>query len=129
RGGRGDTVRRGGAASVDGYPWVSGGPPDRPGQIVLTAPTGLGPGTGIVLQTADGQRRFTVSGVIRTGAQPAFYATDAVAARVAGGRIAAVALTGPPGEPVATLAAQTRAAAPGEPAPGPAGGHPRPPAP
>jgi len=82
---------------------------------VLTAPTGLGPGTRIVLQTADGRQRFTVSGVIRTGAQAAFYATGSVAARLAGGRIDAVALTGPPGEPVAALAVQARAAARGQP--------------
>jgi putative ABC transport system permease protein len=112
----GDTVHPWAAASLHHYTWVSGGPPARPGQIVLTAPTGLGPGTRIVLQTADGRQRFTVSGVIRTGAQAAFYATGAVAARGSpGGRIDAVALTGPPGEPVAALAAQARAATRGQP--------------
>ena len=115
RGAPGDTVHPWAAAPLHHYTWVSGGPPARPGEIVLTAPTRLGPGRRIVLQTADGQRRFTVSGVIRTGAQPAFYATGAVAARLAGGRIGAVALTGPPGEPVAALAAQARAAARGQP--------------
>jgi putative ABC transport system permease protein len=115
RGAPGDTVHPWAAASLHHYTWVSGGPPARPGQIVLTAPTGLGPGGRIVLQTAVGQRRFTVSGVIRTTAQAAFYATGAVAARLAGGRIGAVALTGPPGEPVAVLAAQARAASHGQP--------------
>ena len=93
----GDTVHPWAAASLHHYTWVSGGPPARPGQIVLTAPTGLGPGRRIVLQTAGGRRRFTVSGVIRTAAQAAFYATGAVAARLAGGRIDAVALTGAAG--------------------------------
>jgi putative ABC transport system permease protein len=115
RGAPGDTVHPGGAASLHHYTWVSGGPPAGPGQLVLTAPTRLGPGGRIVLLTADGQRRFTVSGVIRTGAQAAFYTTDAVAARLAGGRIDAVALTGPPGAPIAVLAAQARAAARGQP--------------
>ena len=115
RGAPGDTVHPWAAAALHRYTWVSGGPPTRPGQIVLTTPTERKPGETIVLQTADGPRRFTVSGVIRTGAQAAFYATGAVAARLAGGRIAAVALTGPPGEPVAALAAQVRAAAHGQP--------------
>jgi putative ABC transport system permease protein len=115
RGVPGDTVHPWAAAAMHRYSWVSGGPPTRPGQIVLTAPTGRRPGETIVLQTADGPRRFTVSGVIRTGAQAAFYATGAVAARLAGGRIDAVALTGPPGEPVAALAAGVRAAAHGQP--------------
>ena len=115
RGAPGDTVHPWAAAALHRYSWAAGGPPTRPGQIVLTAPTGRQPGEAIVLQTADGPRRFTVSGVIRTGAQAAFYATGAVAARLAGGRIAAVALTGPPGEPVSALAAQVRAAAHGQP--------------
>jgi len=74
RGAPGDTVHPWAAASLHGYTWVSGGPPAGPGQLVLTAPTRLGPGGRIVLLTADGPRRFTVSGVIRTGAQAAFYA-------------------------------------------------------
>jgi hypothetical protein len=68
RGAPGTTVHPWAAASLHHYTWVSGGPPARPGEIVLTAPTRLGPGRGIVLQTADGQQRFMVSGVIRTGA-------------------------------------------------------------
>src|SRR5215470_786948 len=115
RGAPGGTVHPWAAAAMHDYGWVSGGPPARPGQIVLTAPAGRAPGTKIVLQTAGGPRRFTVSGVIRTGAPAAFYATGAVAAQLAGGRIDAVALTGPPGEPVAALAAQVRAAARGQP--------------
>jgi putative ABC transport system permease protein len=115
RGAPGDTVHPWAAAAMHDYTWVSGGPPARPGQVVLTAPTGRQPGTTIILQTAEGPRQFTVSGVIRTGAQAAFYATDAAAARLAGGRIDAVALTGPPGEPTAALAAQVRAAARGQP--------------
>ena len=115
RGAPGDTVHPWAAAAMHGYSWVSGGPPTRPGQIVLTAPTRREPGDTVVLQTADGAHGFTVSGVMRTSAQAAFYATDAVAARLAGGRIDAVALTGPPGQPVAALAARVRTAARGQP--------------
>src|SRR5262249_60733591 len=86
RGAPGSTVHPWAAASLHHYTWVSGGPPAGPGQIVLTAPTGLGPGGRIVLQTAGGQRRFTVSGVISTGAPAAFYAPGAAAARLARGR-------------------------------------------
>ena len=111
----GGSVHPWAAAALHRYAWVSGGPPAGAGQIVLTAPTGYRAGERIVVQTAAGPRRFTVSGVIRTGAQAAFYTSDAVAARLAGGRIAAVALTTRPGEPPGALAAQVRAAARGLP--------------
>src|SRR5215468_622412 len=110
----GTTVHPWSAARLHSYTWVSGGPPRAAGQIVLTAPARLRPGTAVVVQTAAGPRRFTVSGVIRTGAQAAMYASDAVAAGLAHGRIDALALTARPGEPARTLAAQVRAAARGQ---------------
>jgi putative ABC transport system permease protein len=111
----GDSIHPWAAAALHGYAWVSGGPPVRAGQIVLTAPAGYRAGERIIVQTAAGPRRFTVSGVIRTGAQAAFYTSDAVAARLADARIDAVALTARPGEPAAALAARARAAAGGFP--------------
>jgi putative ABC transport system permease protein len=110
----GDTVHPWAAAALHGYTGVSGGPPRRAGQLVLTAPVRFRPGDTLVVQTAAGPRRFTVSGVIRTTAQAAIYASDAVAARLAGGRIDAVALTARPGEPPAALTARVRAAAHGQ---------------
>src|SRR5262249_22664086 len=115
RGAPGGTVHPWAAASLHRYTWVSGGPPTGPGEIVLTAPTGLGPGGRIVLQTAEGPRRFTGGGGVRPSPQAAFSPTGAVAAQRAGGRIDAVALPGPPGEPVAALAARARAATRGQP--------------
>jgi putative ABC transport system permease protein len=114
-GAHGDSVHPWAAAALHGYAWVSGGPPARAGQIVLTAPTGYRAGQRIVVQTAAGPRRFTVSGVIRTGAQAAFYTTGAVAAEMAGGRIDAVALIARPREPLGALAARVRVAAHGLP--------------
>jgi putative ABC transport system permease protein len=110
----GDTVHPWSAAALHSYTWLSGGPPRAAGQIVLTAPVRLRPGATVAVQTAAGPRRFTVSGVIRTTAQPAMYASDAVAAGLARGRIGAIALTARPGEPAATLAAQVRVAARGQ---------------
>lgn len=115
RGAPGDTVHPWAAAALHEFTWVSGGPPAAAGQIVLTSPTRHMPGDHIAVQTADGPRHFTVSGVLRTGAQAAFYATDAVAARLAGGGINAVALSGLPAKPVAALAARVRAFARGQP--------------
>jgi putative ABC transport system permease protein len=110
----GDSVHPWAAAALHGYTWVSGGPPARAGQIVLTAPTRYRAGDRITVQTAAGPRRFMVSGAIRTGAQAAFYATGAEAARLAGGRIDAVALTARRGELAGALAARVRAAARGQ---------------
>jgi putative ABC transport system permease protein len=110
----GDTVHPWSAAGLHRYTWVSGGPPHAAGQLVLTAPVRLRPGAAVVVQTAAGPRRFTVSGVIRTTAQAAMYVSDAVAAGLARGRINALALTARPGEPAGTLAAQVRAAARGQ---------------
>jgi putative ABC transport system permease protein len=111
----GDTAHPWAAAALHDYTWISGGPPNAAGQIVLTSPTGYKPGDQIALRTAGGRRQFTVSGVIRTSAQAALYPTDAVAALLAGGRINAVALSTPPGEPVAALASQVRALVRGQP--------------
>jgi hypothetical protein len=110
----GSTVHPWPAAALHAYTWVFGGPPHGAGQIVLTSPVRLRSGGKIIVQTAAGPRPFTVSGVIRTHAPAAMYATGAVAARLAGGRIDAIALTGRPGEPPGTLAAQVRAAVRGQ---------------
>jgi putative ABC transport system permease protein len=72
---------------------------------VVSAPTRLAAGARVVVQTALGPQTFTVSGVLRTAAAPAFYALDPVAERLAGGRIDAIALTARPGYPAARLAA------------------------
>jgi putative ABC transport system permease protein len=109
----GQTLHPWSTAALHGYIWVTGGPP-RAGQVVLSAPTAHRPGEKITVQTAAGPRRFTVSGVIRTRAQAALYAADAAAAQLAGGRIAAVALDRVPGQPVAALAAEVRAATHGQ---------------
>jgi putative ABC transport system permease protein len=111
----GDTLHPWAAAALHPYVWVSGGPPQGVGQITLTAPTRYRPGDRIIVQTAGGPRRFNVSGVIRTSAQAAFYATGEVAARLAGGRIAAIALIVRPGQPVGVLAAEAQTAAHSQP--------------
>src|SRR5262249_6696668 len=92
----GNTVHPWSAAALHGYAWVSGGPPHRAGQLVLTAPARFRPGNTVVVQTAAGPHRFTVSGVIRTTAPAAMYASNAVAAGMAGGRVNAPPLTPPP---------------------------------
>jgi len=111
----GNTVHPWSAAALHDYTWVSGGPPHRAGQLVLTAPARFRPGDKVVVQTAAGPRRFTVSGVIRTTAPAAMYASNAVAAGLAGGRIDALALTVPAGQSPGALAAQARAAVQGQP--------------
>jgi putative ABC transport system permease protein len=111
----GNTVHPWSAAALHGYTWVSGGPPHQAGQLVLTAPARFRPGDQVVVQTAAGPRRFTVSGVIRTTAPAAMYASDAAAAGLAAGRIDAVALTARPGEPPGSLTTQARAVAQGQP--------------
>ncbi len=84
-------------------------------QLVVSAPTRLTTGDRVVVATSLGPRAFTVSGVLRSPAAPAFYAASAVAKRLAGGRIDAVALTVRPGYPAARLAARVRAAVRGAP--------------
>jgi putative ABC transport system permease protein len=111
----GNTVHPWSAAALHDYTWVSGGPPHRAGRLVLTAPARFRPGDEVVVQTAAGPRRFTVSGVIRTTAPAAMYASNTVAAGLAGGRIDALALTAPAGQPPGALAEQARAAAQGQP--------------
>jgi putative ABC transport system permease protein len=103
------------AAALHPYAWVSGGPPRQPGQLVVSEPTRLATGDRVVAATALGPRTFAVSGVLRSPAAPAFYATGAVARRLAGGRIDAIALMTRPGYPAAQLAARARAAAAGAP--------------
>jgi putative ABC transport system permease protein len=100
----GSTLHPWAAAALHRYAWVAGGPPraTAPGrlpQVVLSAPTRLRPGERLTLQTAAGPRAFTVSGVIRTAAQPALYAAGPVAAQLAGHQIAAIALLPRPGWP------------------------------
>jgi putative ABC transport system permease protein len=118
----GSTVHPWAAAGLHPYRWIAGGPPRaaRPGQapqLVLTAPTPRRPGERITVATAAGPRAFVVSGVIRTGAQPALYAAGPVAAQLAGNRIAAVALLPPAaGQPgLRELAARARAVSQGSP--------------
>lgn len=103
------------AAALHAYSWVSGGPPHQPGQLVVSAPTRLTTGDRVVVATSLGPRAFTVSGVLRSPAAPAFYAASAVAKRLAGGRIDAIALTVRPGYPAARLTARVRAAVRGAP--------------
>jgi putative ABC transport system permease protein len=113
----GGTMHPWAAASLHGYAWVAGGPPQPAGHgtvggagaltggvsgpsgaarglpgLVLTAPTEHRPGDRVIVQTAAGPQRFAVTGVIRTSASPALYAAGPVAARLAGDRITAVAL-------------------------------------
>ncbi len=80
----GRTVHRA-AAALHAYSWVAGGPPRQARQLVVSAPTRLTTGDRVVVATALGPRAFTVSGVLRSPAAPAFYAADAVASRRAGG--------------------------------------------
>ena len=65
-GAAGVTLHPWGAAALHRYAWISGGPPRSAGQITLTSPARYRPGDRIIVQTAAGPRRFTVSGVIRT---------------------------------------------------------------
>jgi putative ABC transport system permease protein len=106
----GDTAHPWSAAGLHGYTWVAGGAPASTTEVVLTAPTDHRPGDRIPVLTALGQKEFTVSGVLSTRAQPALYTVDNVAADLAGGRVAAIALTARPGGPgPAALAGQVRA--------------------
>ena len=111
----GQTIHPWAAAGLHPYRWVAGGPPDGPGQLVLTAPARYAPGQPVTVQTAAGPRRFTVSGVLATPAPPAFYATETVARQLAGDRISAVALTPRAGQDTAALARQARSGARGLP--------------
>jgi putative ABC transport system permease protein len=111
----GRTVHPWAAAALHAHTWVAGGPPRQPGQLVVSAPTRLTTGDRVVVATTLGPRAFTVSGVLRSPAAPAFYAAGAVARRLAGGRIDAIALTARAGEPAAQLAARVRAVVRGAP--------------
>ncbi|WP_035735945.1 ABC transporter permease [Glycomyces arizonensis] len=103
-----------------GHPWsasalhpvelVAGAPPTDADHVVLDASTGAEPGDTVTVATADGPRRFTVSGVIDTPAEPALYFSDATAARLAHDRISAVALLPAPGTDTQRLAEDVAAA-------------------
>jgi putative ABC transport system permease protein len=90
----GDTVHPWSAAGLHSYSWTFGGAPSAATDIVLTAPTSHRPGDRISVRTAQGTQTFRVSGVLRTSAPPALYATDRVAAGLADGRITAIVLNG-----------------------------------
>lgn len=105
----GDTVHPWSAARLHAYTWVAGGAPHGAADIVLSAPTGHRPGDRITVLTTRGAERFTVSGVLRSDAPAALYATDSVAADLAGGRIDAVGLTARPGGSAEALAKRVRA--------------------
>jgi putative ABC transport system permease protein len=115
----GDTAHPWSAASLHAYRWVAGRAPMNAGEVVLTGPTDHRPGDRLTVQTAAGPRPVTVSGVLSTAALPALYVTDQLAAELAGGRVAAVALTAP-GAPTsrggADLADRVRAVVGSEPA-------------
>jgi putative ABC transport system permease protein len=87
----GDTAHPWSSAALHDYAWVAGRAPRGDGEVVLTAPTALRPGDAVTLHTREGPKPFTVSGVLSTAAQPAFYVTDPVAKELAGGRIRAIA--------------------------------------
>ena len=80
----GDTAHPWSSAALHDYAWVAGGAPHGDGEVVLTAPTALHPGDTVTLHTREGPKPFTVSGVLSTAAQPAFYVTDAKAKELAG---------------------------------------------
>ena len=107
----GDTVHPWSAAGLHAYAWVAGGKPAADTDIVLSAPTAHRPGDKITVLTARGARPFTVRGVLRSDAPAALYTVDRVAAELAGGRVAAIALTG---SSAADLAARVRAAVAGD---------------
>ncbi|HEU5418385.1 MAG TPA: FtsX-like permease family protein, partial [Streptosporangiaceae bacterium] len=109
----GTSVHPWAAAALHRYSFVAGGPPATAGQVVLTAPTRLRPGQQVTVQTTAGPRRLEVSGVIATPAPAALYAAGPVAARLAGNRIAAIALL--PRAGAAGLARQARQATRGWP--------------
>ncbi|MEV4512654.1 ABC transporter permease [Dactylosporangium sp. NPDC049525] len=110
----GDRIHPWSIAALHRSTWAADGPPAGPDSIVLTSPAAHRVGDRITAQTAAGPRDFVVSGVLDTTAPAAFYTTDAVAAELAGDRIAAIALTAHPGTTAAALAAQVRAAAGGD---------------
>ncbi|ONH26993.1 FtsX-like permease family protein [Pseudofrankia asymbiotica] len=111
----GDTVHPWSAAALHPYSWVAGGAPRAAGDVVLSAPTGHRPGDRVTVATAHGTRVFTVSGVLRTDAPGAFYATDPVAMELADGRVTAVALAVRPATTGAGTSTSTGGAA-GDPA-------------
>ncbi|WP_329424003.1 FtsX-like permease family protein [Streptosporangium sp. NBC_01495] len=76
---------------------LTGRAPAADDDIVLTAPADHLPGDVVTVATAEGPRRFTVTGIVRTSAPPALYVTDREAARLARDRVVAVALPGSAG--------------------------------
>ena len=56
----GDTMHPWSAAALHDYTWISGGPPRRAGQLVLTAPARFRPGNEVVVQTAAGPPEIQV---------------------------------------------------------------------
>ncbi|MEQ4300466.1 ABC transporter permease [Plantactinospora sp. B6F1] len=104
------------AAALGGYGPLVGRPPTVDGEVVLTSPGGHRPGDRVPVQTPDGPRTFTVSGVLAPAGEdgPAVaFLTDRAAAALAGDRITAVALRAADGVSAGTLAERVRAAAPG----------------
>ncbi|OLF19120.1 ABC transporter permease [Actinophytocola xanthii] len=107
-------------AATEARPWAAralrpgglaaGGPPTRPEHVVITAPTETRVGEEVTVVTVEGPRRFTVSGIIETPAEPALYVANDLAARLAGGRVAAIALVPAPGVDPTTLGEDVRAA-------------------
>lgn len=98
------------ASVLHPYSFLAGGPPRSDEQIVLTAPTDRRPGDPVTVGTADGPRRFTVSGVVATDTPAALYVTDNLAARLAHDRVAAVALFAAPDKDPESLADAVRVA-------------------
>ncbi|MGI5146402.1 ABC transporter permease [Plantactinospora sp. CA-294935] len=108
------------AAALGGYGPLVGRPPTVDGEVVSTSPGGHRPGDRIPVQTPDGPRTFTVSGVLAPvpgaadeDAPAVAFLTDRTAAALAGDRITAVALRAGDGISAGTLAERVRAAAPG----------------
>ncbi|GAA3752432.1 ABC transporter permease [Plantactinospora mayteni] len=107
-------------AALGGYAPLVGRPPTVDDEVVLTEPGGHRPGDRIPVQTPDGPRTFTVSGVLTPVSGTAdedgsavVFVTDRAAAALAGDRITAVALRAGDGVSAGTLAGRVRAAAPG----------------
>ena len=98
------------AAALHPHTFVAGGPPAADDQVVVAGHTSVRPGDRVTVDTVDGPREFTVSGVLHADAPPALYVTDSTAARLARGQVAAVALFASPDTDAATLAAHVRAA-------------------
>jgi putative ABC transport system permease protein len=103
------------ASTLHPYTFAAGGPPTRDNEVTLPAPTAYQLGDQVSVTTSEGLRTFIVSGVVRTAAPQALYVTDATAAELSNGKVAAVALFAAPGTDPATLAVRVRAALTDEP--------------